>query len=914
MKKTVLRVLLSLLIGAQGAGGVTGSVEGMQSIANQIESISDEEILETMYSQGITMDTVQPDYLSAVRAQASATVDEFLTNNPTVDMALEVTAEETGLRYEAIEETTTGGVTYAEGGVVGAITEGTFIFTLLADMGLDAYSQYRYQHDDDFKNSYNAVAKAQLNVDFKLAEDFRTSGGTLEDFKEYMKFRQATGNGGTPIPYSDADLERLYWGNRTLLNEGDYLHPNKLPHNVLYRVAMDDTIDGWAKILSGFFDRDDIDQHARLLYEDENYGVTDRYDVDYADYPSGSVHGGTNFTANEEMARNIIGKYVSAKRDIYIPSINPTTLDTFLLSSGIQYHNFMYVRANGYAEDGLYGRGGTTEVVIVTGDVDEGQQYNITRGTTADLVQHDFNKTLLSLRNGRYHRLFIYSSGSETITHGDISSVEIPTGYYSYRGNFYEGHPTRLDVVSAGSSLFITEFEPHQKTSLVDWVTSNLLYPTYEDFMAHIDSLPSFVFNTIDKLGNNVQKKFVKMPIAKSIKDGEDEKYTQDDFLEDINLDDLDEDAIPSYIGYNMIERTPEENKIEQQKPYETESTQNEETRKPSPSDVITPSKGSTPNSKPTTPTGGGSPVIVPPIVPIGGSASALFSVYNPTASQIDALGSYLWSSNIIELLAKFLQNPIEAVISLHQIYITPSISGSKNIKLGYLDSGVESNCVSNQYESLDCGTIFVPEYYNDARDYTPWTQVQLYLPFIGFVPLSAEDIIASYINVKYGVDVYTGALLASVTVTKSNGITQTLYQYEGNGAVQYPLTAGNMNGIVKGVMGALTGGVVGGVSGATIGGITGALSGGASVSRSNGFGANSGAMGYKKPYLVVNRKIPDDAYNYGHYYGLPANKTTTLSTCSGYTRVKDVDLSGIDATDYEKEQLASILKNGIYV
>lgn len=119
---------------------------------------------------------------------------------------------------------------------------------------------------------------------------------------------------------------------------------------------------------------------------------------------------------------------------------------------------------------------------------------------------------------------------------------------------------------------------------------------------------------------------------------------------------------------------------------------------------------------------------IIPPIIPLGGS-SKLFTVYKPTQSELDSLGGYLWSSNIIDILAKFFQNPMDAIISLNKLYLSPDSSGRKNIKLGYLDSGVSADVVDNQYISLNCGIIPVGEFYGDARDYSPWTTVQIYLP-----------------------------------------------------------------------------------------------------------------------------------------------------------------------------------------
>ena len=72
--------------------------------------------------------------------------------------------------------------------------------------------------------------------------------------------------------------------------------------------------------------------------------------------------------------------------------------------------------------------------------------------------------------------------------------------------------------------------------------------------------------------------------------------------------------------------------------------------------------------------------------------------------------------------------------------------------------------------------------------------------------------------------------------------------------------------------------------------------------------------MACKKPYIIISRKIPDDAFNYPSYYGLPANKTVNLASCSGYTRVKDVNLDSLSATEREKQEIDTLLKQGILV
>jgi hypothetical protein len=169
-------------------------------------------------------------------------------------------------------------------------------------------------------------------------------------------------------------------------------------------------------------------------------------------------------------------------------------------------------------------------------------------------------------------------------------------------------------------------------------------------------------------------------------------------------------------------------------------------------------------------------------------------------------------------------------------------------------------------------------------------------------------------------VDVLTGAILAELYITK-RGITQCLYTFAGNGSVQIPLTGGDrtrlLSGIVSGVTAAVGGAAVGGIAGMTAGAVHGVqgLHNTSAVERTGNFSANAGAMGIKKPYLIINRKDAYDAYDYNRFIGYPANIACRLSDCSGYTKVNSVHVENIPgATENEKERILTVLRSGIII
>lgn len=330
------------------------------------------------------------------------------------------------------------------------------------------------------------------------------------------------------------------------------------------------------------------------------------------------------------------------------------------------------------------------------------------------------------------------------------------------------------------------------------------------------------------------------------------------------------------------------------------------------------------PTDTPTPPdTGDGDTPIVPPIT---GSASSLWKIYNPSQGQIDAFGAWLWSSDFIDQLKKLFNDPMQAIIGVHKVFCTPSVGGSTTIKCGYLDSGVSSNWVSDQYTHIDCGTVSLPEYFGNVFDYDPFTRVSLFLPCVGIVPLDVAEVMRSSINVKLHCDVLTGALLAEVNVIRdqAGGI---LYTYSGSCIVTYPVSSGTYVGAVAnvvsvaasvaaGIMGTVASGgalapAVVGAAGATVSGLAHTRT---NVQHSGSFSGAAGVMGGKIPYLIITRPQTRMADHYPTYDGVPANFTSRLGDCTGYVKVKEVHLKVPNAYESEIAEIEQLLHQGVLI
>lgn len=332
----------------------------------------------------------------------------------------------------------------------------------------------------------------------------------------------------------------------------------------------------------------------------------------------------------------------------------------------------------------------------------------------------------------------------------------------------------------------------------------------------------------------------------------------------------------------------------------------------------------------------GDSPDIIFPIAPIDfpsivTSGSGLIHVYNPTPEEMISFGQWLWVTYADPDIQKIWNNPFDGVISAHELYATPYTEGRDNIRSGFLVCPTSADLVPVRYTTINCGSIAIPEYYANYLDYSPYSKAYIYLPFIGIVEVDVDDIVGHGVNITYHVDSYNGSCIAQITVAKQD-YSNTVYQFSGNCAVELPLAGGSQAAIraglisaaatglssaVGGIASILGGNIGGGISGIAYGlggAVSHAVSQKSTVQHSGTFGASYGAMGIKKPYIIIRRPIEKEVDNYNVEYGFPAHKRVKIGDCEGYLRVREVHVVSPTATDEEKVKIEEMLKEGVFV
>lgn len=305
-------------------------------------------------------------------------------------------------------------------------------------------------------------------------------------------------------------------------------------------------------------------------------------------------------------------------------------------------------------------------------------------------------------------------------------------------------------------------------------------------------------------------------------------------------------------------------------------------------------------------------------VIPSTEVDTGLGAVYVPTIAQIRSFSEWLWSPNFIDQIKKLFSDPMQGIIGLHQVYFTPSHDGTSTIHCGYLDSGVSSDYTATRYIKVDCGSIDVKEVFGNVFDYDPLTTIECYLPFIGIVPIKVGDVMRSTLSIEYVCDVLTGACLCNMYVNRDDAKC-VLYTYGGNCAVNYPLSSGSYMGIVSALagVGISLGGAIA-TGGASLplsiaGGIASMMNAHTNVKTSGGYSGNTGAMGIKKPYLIIKNTLSAMPDNYNKYIGNPYNNTKKINECKGFTQVNVIHLHG-DMLQQEKEEIVNLFNSGVII
>lgn len=307
------------------------------------------------------------------------------------------------------------------------------------------------------------------------------------------------------------------------------------------------------------------------------------------------------------------------------------------------------------------------------------------------------------------------------------------------------------------------------------------------------------------------------------------------------------------------------------------------------------------------------------PSLPTGGAlTSGMIKGFVVGSANLQAMQQTLWNMSIFDISTQFqklVNEPLQCMISLAALPVTPANTGTlENIKLGSFDTQAQGYRITGQYEVVDCGSLNLKEYWGSALDYAPYTDIDIFLPFIGIRTIRIEDAQALTLLVKYYVDVLTGSCIAFVKCGQS-----VLYSFTGNCLQHIPVTSQSSDLLKNTIsaagalgVGLATGNPAAAASGAAYGAINTATSKN-HVQRSGDLAGSAGILGEYTPYVIIHRPIQSLAKGYNQFKGYPCNVTYSLTNLRGYTEVEHVHLTGISgATDTELREIEELLKSGV--
>ena len=313
------------------------------------------------------------------------------------------------------------------------------------------------------------------------------------------------------------------------------------------------------------------------------------------------------------------------------------------------------------------------------------------------------------------------------------------------------------------------------------------------------------------------------------------------------------------------------------------------------------------------------------PDLPSGASAIGIgrMKLYHPTAAQLNTILDVIWTDptpdpswdvldKLVENFTKWLYKPEKWLVSLMLMPINVSGTNAK-VYLGKYDTLTTSPAISNQWQEVDCGSLQVPLKSGSAFDFAPYVKSMIYLPYVGFRPINANEIMGGTIYIKYYIDMFTGSGLCMIKIANENSNTSVLYSYECNIAQQIPITSDNYNQVINSLISASLSMASNNMGAAAANGAN-AISGlfSPDVQTSGIENPNTGALGSEVPYVVLHFPVQASPQGFVNQNGYPASTNMMLGALSGYTEVEKIHLHIPGATEEELRMIEDALKAGV--
>lgn len=302
---------------------------------------------------------------------------------------------------------------------------------------------------------------------------------------------------------------------------------------------------------------------------------------------------------------------------------------------------------------------------------------------------------------------------------------------------------------------------------------------------------------------------------------------------------------------------------------------------------------------------------------------------YAINATTIRNFADFLWNADetkfneIIKGLGLMGENPINGVIDLRlypfNVATKNGATTAEKIAIGRIDTGITGIKLTNSVNSIiNLGECSFFTTFKNFLDYEPYTTAQLYIPYIGVVPVSTAEFMGHNISVKMIVDYVTGACCAivfkdDIPFIYRNGVV----------GISIPITGTDSASYANTVIGNVVSGAVGGITSIANGNIGGMVSSAEKLYSGFATGTNYQEASASSPsvatwqpqkcYFIIDRPILNVPDNYGRTVGYACEQTGKLSDFKGFTVVSNPEIS-FKCTETEKTMLSQLLTAGVFI
>lgn len=316
-------------------------------------------------------------------------------------------------------------------------------------------------------------------------------------------------------------------------------------------------------------------------------------------------------------------------------------------------------------------------------------------------------------------------------------------------------------------------------------------------------------------------------------------------------------------------------------------------------------------------------------------NAMGIMGLWAPTRAQYKAFCHYLWNGFQQAMVGAFGNNDgMQCILACKEYPFVINATKEATMALGKVDTNLTVNVAPGNYFAIVFkGTVKNPSH--SFMDYSPYSKVSVYLPYIGITDLDIDQVSGKEVTITYKIDIVSGIGVVLISTVDDNNKNIIIGSYPVQMGKELPVTATDYQraaqswvGLAMTAVGAVAGvglpmmaGAIAGATGA-VAGAAGAVAGSAGqaasstkadIKQSGSLGGCSGMLGISYPYFIY--KMTN--FSNSGYKGLIGKKSSVvvkLSTLkgSGYNKIEAVNLHIEGATDAELAEIKQDLLSGV--